>query len=66
MRAQRGGSIGGSFEGDPRLAGERIGLGTLGSIGACREVVAGQGAGQLVGPERLEEPGGRQMEAPPR
>ena len=49
-RADR--AIGGRTEGDPRLGGERIGFGPVGRVRVGREVVAGEGAGELVGAER--------------
>ena len=55
VRAQARGPIGGGLECDPRLARECIGLGALRGIRMRSEVVAGQGSGELIGFERLEE-----------
>ena len=42
-------------------AGEGVGLGTLGGVPVGGEVVAGERAGELIGPERLEEAGGGEV-----
>ena len=59
--AQRDGPLGRGPEGDPGLAGEGVGLRSLGRIGVGREVVAGQAAGDLIGLEALEEAGRREV-----
>ena len=55
------GPVGGRPQGDPRLARQRVGFGRLARVLVGREVVAGQRARELVGPERLEEPGRGEM-----
>ena len=55
--AERDRPIGGALQGDPGLAGEGVGLGALGRVLVGGEVVAGEGAGELVRAERLEEAG---------
>jgi len=46
--------IRGRLQGDSCLARQRVRLGTRGGIGVCRQVMAGEGAGELVRTERLE------------
>ena len=59
--AQRDGPLGGSPERDPGLPGQGVGLRSRGRIGVGGEVVTGQAARELVGPEALEEPGRREV-----
>ena len=55
--AQGGGPLGSGSQGDAGLGGDGVGLGTLGRVPVGGEVVAGKGAGSLIGPEALEEAG---------
>ena len=59
--AERCGSLCSAAQRDPGLGRERIGLRALGRVAQGGQVVTSQGAGQLVGPERLEEPGRREV-----
>ena len=61
VRAEGGRPLGGPAERQARLAGERVRLGPLGRVGMGGQVVAGEGAGELVRPESLEEARRRQV-----
>ena len=56
VRAERRRPFGCSAQRHSRLGRQRVGLGPVGRVAVGGQVVAGQGAGQLVGLERLEEP----------
>ncbi len=54
VRPEGGGALGGPAQRHPRLGGEGVGLGPIRRVALGGQVVAGQGAGQLVGAEGLE------------
>ena len=54
MRAERNGALGGSAQGDPGLRGDGVALSAFGGVLVGRQVVAGEGTGQLIGSELLE------------
>ncbi len=57
MGTEPGRSLGTGPEGDPSLVAERLAFGTFRGVRMGRQVVAGQGAREFVGPEGLEESG---------
>src|ERR1700674_642619 len=57
MGSQRRRALGGTLERQAGLRSQGIGLGSLWRIRMCRQVVASQGAGQLVRSELLEVTG---------
>lgn len=63
LRAEGGGARGGGLQRDPGLGGQRFGFRPLCGVLVRCEVVAGEGAGELVGAEALEEPGGSEVAA---